>query len=84
MMFQVSIDDVPMQGHALFPYLAPAPTTLVVWDPEEVDLNLSRMVAYNFFARVSNGVHTVRVRFASCCGVGSNDLVRAAVLTLQY
>ena len=83
-LFQVSIDDVPMEGHAQFPYLASFPTTPVVWDPEETNLNLSRMIAFNFFARVTGGVHTVRVRLASCCGGLSTPIVRAAVLTLQY
>lgn len=85
--FQVSVDDVPMAGHAIFPYLASAPATPVVWDPKEsATLSLSRMVAYNFVAPVTRGVHTVRVRFAGCCSTtpSSSNLVRAAVLTLQY
>ena len=85
MIFQVTVDDVPMQGHAQFPYLVPAPATPVVWDPEETNLNVSRMVAYNFVARVAPGVHVVKVKFAGCCGaVGTSTLVRAAVLTLEY
>jgi hypothetical protein len=85
MIYQVSIDDVPMAGHAQFPYLSPAPPTPVVWDPEETNLNVSRMVAYNFVARVAPGVHVVRVRFAGCCGASpGSSVVRAAVLTLEY
>jgi hypothetical protein len=84
-MFQVSIDDVPMLGHTQFPYLVPAPPTLVVWDPEETNFNLSRMLAYNFVARVTPGVHVVRVRFAGCCSANPGSaVVRAAVLTLEY
>jgi hypothetical protein len=84
--FQVSIDDVPMAGHAQFPYLLPAPVTPVVWDPEETNQNLSRMVAYDFVAQVTRGAHTVRVRWAPCCSASPSTagFVRAAVLTLQY
>jgi hypothetical protein len=87
--YQVSVDDVPMSGHAQFPYLDPAPPTLVVWDPREAPvLQLSRMVSYTFAARVAPGVHVVRVRFAGCCSAVPNpsgsNLVRAANLTLFY
>ena len=83
--FQASIDDIPMQGHAQFPYLAAAPTTPVVFDPEETNLNISRMVSYTFFARVGPGAHTVRIRFAGCCSpIGNGALVRAAVMSVHY
>jgi|SRR5215831_5044168 len=84
--FQASIDDVPMEGHAQFPYLTPAPATPVVFDPEETNLNVSRMVSYNFFAKVGRGTHTVRIRFAGCCSgsTGNGAVVRAAVMTVQY
>ena len=81
--FQVSIDDVPMAGHTQF---APFATPVVV-EPEETNLNLPRMVAYDFVARVDPGIHTVRVRFAGCCSANNpsnSGLARAAVLTLQY
>jgi len=87
-MFQVRVDGKPMQGHALFPYSIPTVQAPVVWDPEETDKNLTRMVAYSFFAAVGPGTHKIEVRFAGCCGLtnGVNviALVRNAVLTLQY
>jgi hypothetical protein len=83
--FQASIDDIPMEGHAQFPYLTPAPTTPVVFDPEETNLNVSRMVSYTFFARVDRGSHMVRVRFAGCCSPNpGSGLVRAAVMSVNY
>jgi len=85
--FQASIDDTPMEGHVQFPYLSPAPATPVVFDPEETNLNLSRMVAYTFFLRVGPGVHTMRIRFAGCCSANPDarsGLVRAAVMSVHY
>ena len=87
-MFQVRVDGVPMEGHAIFPYSIPTVQAPVVWDPEETDKNLTRMVAYSFFASIGPGTHKVDVRFAGCCGLtgGVNviSLVRNAVMTLQY
>jgi hypothetical protein len=87
-MFQVLVDGVPMNGHGIFPYSVPTVQAPVVWDPEETDKNLTRMVAYSFFAAVGPGTHKIEVRFAGCCGLtnGVNviALVRNAVLTLQY
>lgn len=76
-----------MVGHTQFPYLTPAPATPVVFDPEETNLDVSRMVSYTFFARVGPGAHTVRVRFAGCCGLtpgGASAYVRAAVMSVHY
>jgi hypothetical protein len=87
-MFQVRVDGVPAEGHAIFPYSIPTVKAPVVWDPEETDKNLTRMVAYNFFDMLAPGKHTVEVRFSGCCGLtnGVNviSLVRNAVMTLQY
>ena len=87
-MFQVRVDDVPMEGHAIFPYSVPTVKAPVVWDPEETDNNLTRMVAYTFFDLVGPGAHTVEVRFAGCCGLtgGSTviSLVRNSVLKVHY
>ena len=87
-MFQVRVDGAPMQGHAIFPYSVPTVQAPVVWDPEETDKNLTRMVSYTFFASVEQGAHTVDVQFAGCCGLtgGVNviSLVRNAVMTVQY
>ena len=59
-----------------------------MWDPEETDKNLTRMVAYSFFANLPAGNHTVEVRFAGCCGLTGGvtviALVRNAVMTLHY
>jgi hypothetical protein len=83
--FQASIDDIPMQGQTQFPYLTPAPTTPVVFNPEETNLNISKMVSYTFFSRVERGTHTVRIRFAGCCSTNpGSGLVRAAVMSVHY
>jgi hypothetical protein len=85
--FQASIDNVPMSGHAQFPYLTPAPATPVVWDPEETNFNLSRMLSYTFTVAVTPGTHTIRIRFAGCCSEvpsGNSALVRNAVMTVHY
>ena len=83
--FQASVDDIPMQGHAQFPYITPAPLTPVVWDPEETNLNVSRMVSYTFFTEVGPGEHTVRLRFAGCCSpIGNSAIIRAAVMSVRY
>ena len=84
--FQASIDDIPMEGHAQFPYISPAPETPVVFDPEETNLNVSRMVSYTFFAKVGHGTHTVRIRFAGCCSSNSGNgaVVRAATMSVNY
>ncbi|MBI4908190.1 MAG: hypothetical protein HY820_31480 [Acidobacteria bacterium] len=86
-LFQASIDNVPMSGHAQFPYLTPAPATPVVWDPEESNFNLSRMLSYTFVAVVGPGQHTVRIRFAGCCSSvpgGNSALVRNAVMSVHF
>jgi hypothetical protein len=87
-MFQVRVNGAPMEGHAIFPYSVPTVKAPVVWDPEETDKNLTRMVAYTFFDAVGPGNHTVDVRFAGCCGLtgGVNviSLVRNSVLKVHY
>jgi hypothetical protein len=87
-MFQARINGAPMQGHTIFPYSIPTVTAPVVWDPEETDRNLTRMVTYDFFAVVGSGQHTVEVLFAGCCGLTGGvtviAVVRNSVLTLQY
>jgi len=87
-MFQVLVDGSPMEGHAIFPYSLPIVQAPVVWDPEESEKNVTRMVAYSFFATVAPGKHTVDVRFAGCCGLTGGvtviSVVRNSVLTLEY
>ncbi len=83
MVFQVSLDGVPMHGHTV---TFPNPLTPVVIETEETDLNQPRMVSHQFFMKVAPGVHTVTVRVAG----GSNIVapffptVEAPVLALQY
>ena len=62
--FQVRVDGQPMKGHLSSVAGVPTPA---VFDPEETDLNLPRMVSYTFFKQVSPGIHQVEVRFAGCC-----------------
>lgn len=85
-MFQVRVDGVPMHGHLTGSGGLPTP---VVSDPEETDMNLPRMVAYNFFAEVRPGIHTVDVLFAGCCSAAPPPgavvaAVGSPVLTLEY
>jgi hypothetical protein len=83
MVFQVTLDGVPMLGHTV---TFPNPLTPVVIETEETDLNQPRMVSHQFFQKVAPGVHTVTVNVAA----GSNILapfyptVEAPVLALQY
>lgn len=88
--FQVTVDGAPMQGHAAL--LAGLPP--VVFDPDETQLGDSfngigpyRMVAYDFFANVRPGPHRIQVWFAGCCSAninGSGAHVQSPVLTLEY
>jgi hypothetical protein len=83
MVFQVTVDGVPMYGHTR---TFPQPLTPVVIETEETDLNQPRMVSHQFFLRVPPGTHTVTVSVAG----GSNIVapfyptVEAPVLTLHY
>lgn len=83
MVFQVTIDGVPMLGHTV---TFPQPQTPVVIESEETDQNLPRMISHQFFFRVRPGQHTVSVNVAG----GSNIVapfyptIEAPVLTLQY
>jgi len=89
--FQVTLDGVPMYGHTAH---WAHPDTPVVIESEETDLNQPRMVAHQFFLRVSPGVHTVAVNVAYGSGFdpaaypGIEPRVYATVagpvLSLQY
>lgn len=88
-MFQVLVDGVPMHGHGIFPYSVPTVQAPVVWDPEETDKNVNRMVGFNFFLPVERGSHLVEVRWAGCCGFTYGNTVTIAtvsnsVLVLKY
>jgi hypothetical protein len=64
--FQVRVDGVPMRGHLSSFGLVPVPVVITI---EETDLNVARMVAYNFFALVEPGVHTVEVMVGAGSGI---------------
>jgi hypothetical protein len=88
-MFQVLVDGIPMHGHGIFPYSVPTVQAPVVWDPEETEKNVNRMVAFNFFVPVARGAHLVEVRWAGCCGFTNGNTttiatVSNAVLILRY
>ena len=65
MVFQVTLDGVPMHGHTLF---YAQPSTPVVIEMEETDLDQARMIAHQFFLKVDPGVHTVKVSVAQGSG----------------
>ena len=79
--FQASMDNVPMAGHGQFLYPTP-----VVGDPEETDKNLSRMLSYTFFAQAGAGKHTIRIKVASCCTSNPTGglVIRGASLVVNY
>ena len=83
--FQVTVDGVPMQGHLSSFGLVPIPIVQETRD-NTVGSPHDKMVAYNFFAEVQPGVHTVEVRV----GAGSNivppvlPFVSSPTLTLEY
>jgi hypothetical protein len=79
-MFQVLVDGVPMHGHGIFPYSVPTVQAPVVWDPEETEKNVNRMVAFSFFLPVTRGSHTVEVRWAGCCGFTYGNTVPIATI----
>ena len=82
MVFQVTLDNVPMHGHTR---LYVHPEVPVVIETEETDLNQPRMIAHQFFLRVLPGVHTVRVSVAQGSGGGpQNSTVEAPVLSVHY
>ena len=75
--YQASIDNVPMLGHGVMSEYGLA--TPVVFDAVNQGTFLpidpyrffnpatSRMVSYTFFAAVTPGTHTIRIRVAGCC-----------------
>ena len=83
MVFQATVDGVPMQGHTV---TFPQPQTPVIIETEETDQNLPRMVAHHFFDRVQPGPHKVAINVAA----GSNIVapffptIEAPVLSIHY
>jgi hypothetical protein len=92
--FQASIDDVPMEGHALYPdeLRDPQLTTPIVLDRGTVfrptnPIPVPTMASYNFFQIVKAGWHTVKIKWAGCCSSDPASVsaeALAAVLTLEY
>lgn len=79
--FQASIDGIPMIGHGVSFYPTP-----IVWDPEETNLNLPRMLSYTFFANILPGDHTIRIKIAGCCSANPTTVlvVNAATMVIRY
>ena len=83
--FQVSVDGVPMEGHN-FGGGPLIPIPIVQETKFASDSAVDKMLAYNFFAAVEPGDHTVEVRV----GAGSNivgppfPFVYSPTLTLEY
>jgi len=98
--YQASIDNVPMSGHALLSEFPFGQTTPVIFDAvnQVTYLTLdgyrflnsanSRFVSYTFLASVMPGTHTMRIRVAGCCSpvpVGNSPVfVRAATASLRW
>jgi hypothetical protein len=83
--FQVSVDGVPMQGHN-FGGGPLIPIPIVQETKFAADSAVDKMLAYNFFAEVQPGEHRVEVRV----GAGSNIIapmypfIYGPTLTLEY
>jgi hypothetical protein len=97
--FQVLVDGQPMHGHMssgeffedmgyseLATYVKPA--TPLVGDPEETNKNLFRMLSYTFFMPVTQGTHTIEVKWAGCCTALPTNLntfeIGRATLLIHY
>jgi hypothetical protein len=80
--FQVLVDGVPVAGQTDFPGFPGVP---VVFDPEETDNNLGRMVSHSFVAPVAPGLRRVELRFAGCCSPNpGSGVVGSATLSVQH
>ena len=96
--YQASIDNVPMSGHALMTeyglttpvvFNAVNQATYLPRDPYRFfNSATSQMVSYTFFAPVGPGVHTIRIRVAGCCspvpGGSSPVFVRSATMVATW
>ena len=88
--FQVTIDGVPMNGHTFLPGVN-TPIVFRTIDAntefqDEQFIDPTKVVAYNFFAEVPAGIHTVHVMAAAGSNIlpGLEPTVNALVLTLEY
>jgi hypothetical protein len=80
--FQVLVDGVPVPGQSALPGFPGIP---VVFDPEETDNNLGRMVSHSFVAPVAPGLRRVELRFAGCCSPNpGSGVVNSATLSVQH
>lgn len=92
-MFQVAVDGVPMEGHSIIIPSIPVPVVQAIDETDVFDPNLfsedpnpPKMVAYNFFKRVTPGVHKVEVFVAAGSAIdpAHTPSVRIPTLTLEY
>ena len=88
--FQVRVDGVPMEGQLPLP-LFTTPVVFVAIDANSVNqdeqfIDPTKAVAYNFFAHLPKGTHTVEVLGAAGSGIDPLNPPTAThlVLTLAY
>ena len=88
--FQVRVDGVPLQGQLPLP-LYTTPVVFVSIDSgtandDEQFIDPTKVVSYNFFARIPNGTHLVEVLGAAGSGIdpANPPTVTHLVLTLEY
>jgi hypothetical protein len=90
--FQVSVDGVPMVGHLNGVAGVATPVVFVTLDEGTAPYNdeqfsdPTKVVAYNFFTRVDAGAHTIEVLAAAGSGIDplNPPRVHNLVLTLAY
>jgi len=88
--FQVRVDGVPMEGQVPLPTFT-TPVVFVSIDSgpandDEQFIDPTKVVSYNFFARVPRGTHTVEVLGAAGSNIVAPNFPTAThlVLTLEY
>ena len=88
--FQVRVDGVPMEGQVPLPtFTTPVVFVSIDSGPANDDEQLidpTKVVSYNFFARVPRGIHTVEVLGAAGSNIVAPTFPTAThlVLTLEY
>lgn len=82
--FQVRVDGVPMEGH--LSGAGGIATPLVVESKFSSEPDTERMVAANFFAKVTPGTHRIDVLVAAGSAINPTEIpyVGSPVLNLQY
>jgi hypothetical protein len=88
--FQVLVDGVPLEGHVPLP-LFTTPVVFVAIDSgnandDEQFIDPTKVVSYNFFARIPHGPHLVEVLGAAGSNIDAANPPTAThlVLTLEY